>query len=292
MLVCLPLRLLWLVGFAKAQSVGVESENRRDTSETEMLRQEVSMLSQQVKDAKQADLSQKIWKDRAKYFNIGFVKQSLTSKDDYIKYKSDVGVNITWGKTYYLHKKPLWGMVKFGLDWTWMDFNYVKYSSVEEKYAYEADFSGYEFGNGSGYDDSFGSEWPEEGEEDFNLDFGCHQLEYAMQIGPSITVNPIHHLKVSTYFRFQPSASIMLLDDEVYYGFVPFFNFGAAVAWKAISIGVEGRWGSTKYHGVSVDDEDDGYYYEEEDMDVPDLVDTFTQRMRTKSFRVYLSFRF
>ena len=279
-------------GIAKAQSVGVESENRRDTSETEMLRQEVSMLSQQVKDAKQADLSQKIWKDRAKYFNIGFVKQSLTSKDDYIKYKSDVGVNITWGKTYYLHKKPLWGMVKFGLDWTWMDFNYVKYSSVEEKYAYEDDFSGYEFGNGSGYDDSFGSEWPEEGEEDFNLDFGCHQLEYAMQIGPSITVNPIHHLKVSTYFRFQPSASIMLLDDEVYYGFVPFFNFGAAVAWKAISIGVEGRWGSTKYHGVSVDDEDDGYYYEEEDMDVPDLVDTFTQRMRTKSFRVYLSFRF
>lgn len=279
-------------GIAKAQSVGVESENRRDTSETEMLRQEVSMLSQQVKDAKQADLSQKIWKDRAKYFNIGFVKQSLTSKDDYIKYKSDVGVNITWGKTYYLHKKPLWGMVKFGLDWTWMDFNYVKYSSVEEKYAYEDDFSGYEFGNGSGYDDSFGSEWPEEGEEDFNLDFGCHQLESAMQIGPSITVNPIHHLKVSTYFRFQPSASIMLLDDEVYYGFVPFFNFGAAVAWKAISIGVEGRWGSTKYHGVSVDVEDDGYYYEEEDMDVPDLVDTFTQRMRTKSFRVYLSFRF
>lgn len=279
-------------GIAKAQSVGAESENRRDTSETEMLRQEVSVLSQQVKDAKQVDLSQKIWKDRAKYFNIGFVKQSLTSKDDYIKYKSDVGVNITWGKTYYLHKKPLWGMVKFGLDWTWMDFNYVKYSSVEEKYAYEDDFSGYEFGSGSGYDDSFGSEWPEEGEEDFNLDFGCHQLEYAMQIGPSITVNPIHHLKVSTYFRFQPSASIMLLDDEVYYGFVPFFNFGAAVAWKAISIGVEGRWGSTKYHGVSVDDEDDGYYYEGEDMEVSDLVDTFTQRMRTKSFRVYLSFRF
>ena len=103
---------------------------------------------------------------------------------------------------------------------------------------------------------------------------------------------PIHHLKVSTYFRFQPSASIMLLDDEVYYGFVPFFNFGAAVAWKAISLGVEGRWGGTKYHGVSVDDENDGYDYENEDMDASDFVDTFRQRMRTKSFRVYLSFRF
>ena len=85
-------------------------------------------------------------KDRAKYFNIGFVKQSLTSKDDYIKYKSEAGVNITWGKTYYLHKKPLWGMVKIGLDWSWMDFNYVKYSSVEENFAYDDDF-----GDGNGF---------------------------------------------------------------------------------------------------------------------------------------------
>lgn len=86
--------------------------------------------------------------------------------------------------------------------------------------------------------------------------------------------------------------SIMLLDDEAYYGFVPFFNFGAAVAWNAISIGVEGRWGGTKYDGVSVDDEEDGAYVEEEDFEASDLVDTFTQRMRTKSFRVYISFRF
>lgn len=55
---------------------------------------------------------------------------------------------------------------------------------------------------------------------------------------------------------------------------------------------MEGRWGGTKYHGVSVNDESDGYDYENEDMDASDFVDTFRQRMRTKSFRVYLSFRF
>ena len=76
----------------------------------------------------------------------------------------------------------------------------------------------------------------------------------------------------------------------MYYGFVPFFNFGAAVAWKAISIGVEGRWGGTKYHGVSVDDEGD--YTEESYDSADDFVETFTQRMRTKSFRAYVSFRF
>ena len=181
------------------------------------------------------------------------------------------------GVTYYLHKKPLFGMVKIGLDWSWMDFNYVKYSKVEESYV-----------DDGGYDPFYDSYM--DGEEDLDLDFGCHQLEYGMQIGPSITVNPIDHLKISTYFRFQPSGSVMLLDDEVYYGFVPFFNFGAAVAWKAISIGVEGRWGGTKYHGVSVDDEGD--YTEESYDSADDFVETFTQRMRTKSFRAYVSFRF
>lgn len=264
-------------GGARAQFVG---EGNGSSDQVDSLKQVVETLSNQVQETEETDLNQKIWKNRAKYFNIGFVKQSLTSKDDDVKYKSSMGVNMTWGKTYYLHKKPLWNMVKIGLDWSWVDFNYVKYSSVEETYEDDG------FGDWMDYGDYYS------GEEDFDLDFGCHQLEYGMQIGPSITVNPIKQLKVSTYFRFQPSMSIMLLDDEAYYGFVPFFNFGAAVAWNAISIGVEGRWGGTKYDGVSVDDEEDGAYVEEEDFEASDLVDTFTQRMRTKSFRVYISFRF
>lgn len=285
------LAALMVCGNARAQFVGAETGKSGNVDEVDSLRTVVNTLSKQVDDANEADLDNKIWKERAKYFNIGYVKQSLTSKDDNIKYKSNMGVNLTWGKTYYLHKKPFWGMVKIGLDWSWVEFNYVKYSSVEDKYAYEGDFSGGDIGYDYGYGDEFNDGYGD-GTEDLDLDFGCHQLEYGMQIGPSVTVNPIHHLKVSTYFRFQPSASIMLLDDEVYYGFVPFFNFGAAVAWKAISLGVEGRWGGTKYHGVSVNDESDGYDYENEDMDASDFVDTFRQRMRTKSFRVYLSFRF
>ena len=41
--------------------------------------------------------------------------------------KSDFGAAIVWGKTYYLHKKPLAGMIKFGIDWSWMDLNYAQY---------------------------------------------------------------------------------------------------------------------------------------------------------------------
>lgn len=94
-------------GAAKAQFVGTGAENNGNANEVDSLRTVVGTLSKQVDNANQAELDQKIWKDRAKYFNIGFVKQSLTSKDDYIKYKSEAGVNITWGKTYYLQRSSI-----------------------------------------------------------------------------------------------------------------------------------------------------------------------------------------
>ena len=49
--------------------------------------------------------------------------------------KSDFGAAIVWGKTYYLHKKPLAGMIKFGIDWSWMDLNYAQYKL--ETYDYD-----------------------------------------------------------------------------------------------------------------------------------------------------------
>lgn len=43
--------------------------------------------------------------NRSKYFNLGYVKQSLVFKDfGDEKLKNDFGVSISWGKTYYLHK--------------------------------------------------------------------------------------------------------------------------------------------------------------------------------------------
>lgn len=252
-----------------------------------------SGLSDANGEERDGDDDYRIWKKRAKYFNFGYVKQSLTSKDDYGKYKSDFGVSINWGKTWYLHKKPIAKMIKIGLDWSWMDFNYVKYSSMADELYGEYDW------------DNYGDYYEEDGEE-FNI--GCHQLEYGMQIGPSITINPVHDLKIATYVRFQPSFSALILDEEAYYGFVPFINFGMSVSWKAISVGVEGRWGSAKYHGISVDEEgignDDDYDYSDylsngsfnvssAFSDVTgDVLDTFRESMKIKTFRVYIGFRF
>lgn len=186
-------------------------------TETDSLQRVVDDLSQQLRHQKNEELDRKIWKNRSKYFNLGYVKQSLVFKDfGDEKLKNDFGVSISWGKTYYLHKKPLLGMLKFGLDWSWVDLNYSKYTISEPE----------EPGSGSVGDIM-----------DETIDIGNHQLEYGMQVGPSITINPVHELKISLYFRLTPSYSMMYLDDSFNSNFALFYSFGGSVAWKVISVG-------------------------------------------------------
>ena len=157
------------------------------------LNQALSDISARVKETEAAESNRAIWKDRSKYFNLNYVNQKLSPDiDGWDKLgggelKSDFGAAIVWGKTYYLHKKPLAGMIKFGIDWSWMDLNYAQYKL--ETYDYDTDEL---------YSEK------------------AHQLEYGMQIGPSVTINPVHHLKVSAYFRVTPSYSMMYLNDEFY----------------------------------------------------------------------------
>lgn len=74
-------------------------------TETDSLQRVVDDLSQQLRHQKNEELDRKIWKNRSKYFNLGYVKQSLVFKDfGDEKLKNDFGVSISWGKTYYLHK--------------------------------------------------------------------------------------------------------------------------------------------------------------------------------------------
>ena len=103
-----------------------------------------------------------------------------------------------------------------------------------------------------------------------------------MQIGPSITINPVGHLKISGYFRYAPCASILYLDSEVNCSFASFFVCGGAISYKAISLGVEGRWGSAKYKNM---------------FDTEDVEDSFSgskekQTWKTGATRLYISFRY
>ena len=119
---------------------------------------------------------EKIWK-RSKYFYIAYGMTSLDRGNGQPKLNSDFAFSIGRGKTYYLHKKPLLGMIKFGLDWTFFDIAVAQYE--EEDGLYTRD------------------------------DSDIYKGEISMQFGPSITVNPIDFLKVNLYFRYDPTYSMM-----------------------------------------------------------------------------------
>ena len=260
-------------------------ENGNTDKRLDSLQQVVNKLATQIDDSEEADRQQKIWKDRAKYFNLAYVKQKLQYKDiDGLQYESDFGVAISRGRTYYLHKKPILKMIKFGIDWTQFDINYAKYGKLTE-----------DLSETTG-DPSVS------GEESMDLDLGMHQLDFGMHFGLSLTVNPVSHLKVNGYYRFAPSASLILLDDDVSVQFVPFNVFGGAISYKVISIGVEARKGSAKYKNFSVNEDAESSMEGWEDIENPgdintgDLLDDVNNsekiNFKTLSTRVYISFRF
>ena len=260
-------------------------ENGNTDKRLDSLQQVVNKLATQIDDSEEADRQQKIWKDRAKYFNLAYVKQKLQYKDiDGLQYESDFGVAISRGRTYYLHKKPILKMIKFGIDWTQFDINYAKYGKLTE-----------DLSETTG-DPSVS------GEESMDLDLGMHQLDFGMHFGLSLTVNPVSHLKVNGYYRFAPSASLILLDDDVSVQFVPFNVFGGAISYKVISIGAEARKGSAKYKNFSVNEDAESSMEGWEDIENPgdintgdlldDVINSEKINFKTLSTRVYISFRF
>jgi len=269
-----------LVLFALAVCMGggiTASAQEVSQQKLDSLNRALDDLSGRIQETEAAENNRAIWKDRSKYFNLSYVKQTLAPDIDGWEVlgggelKSDFGAALVWGKTYYLHRKPLAGMIKFGLDWSWMDFNYAQYKLES-------------------FDSQTGERFSEK----------AHQLEYGMQIGPSVTINPIHHLKVSAYFRVTPSYSLMYYNEDLYHHYATFCNTGFAVAWKVLSIGCEWRWGKANYDGLSIDLDDLEGDYDQSDfeggIDMPSVDDVLVSldkmKLKTKSVRVYLSFRF
>lgn len=260
--------ILMILALAVSGVRAQEQTKEATTQRLDSLQQVVDQLTTNVATFEKENLNQAIWKDRAKYFNIGYVKQTLTDKVNGGDIKSDFGISLSSGKTYYLHKKPIAGMIKFGLDWTWMDINYAKstWNTIDSS-TKEVSSS------------------------------AMHQAEIGMQFGASVTVNPIHHLKVSGYFRVTPSYSGLYRDETFYNNYVTMWNAGCAMAWKVISLGVEWRWGSAKYNGLTFDglDLDEDSFGEEDNPSMGDVMDQISapkRKLKTSSMRIYLSFRF
>ena len=66
-----------------------------------------------------------------KYRNFSWSQLTMTF-DGEPKQKSELGFAFTSGRTYFLHGKPIAGMLKIGIDATWVDLGYTKYSAVRQ----------------------------------------------------------------------------------------------------------------------------------------------------------------
>lgn len=250
-----------------AQDIPVDSGN---ADNVDSLKQVISELSSKIQKVENDERNEAIWNKRKKYFHFGYMNQTLTHQDfPGLEWKSDFGFSMGMGRTYYLHKKPLFNMMKFGLDATWLDISYAKYSQPK------------------GWEEPF-----ESTELDDEEDLGTHQVEIGLHIGPSVTINPVDHLKLSGYFHFVPSGSVIILNDEANASYVSNFAVGAAISYKVISLGIESRWGKAKYNSFSVDEEGADFEDVEGDFNVDDVLVTGKNRMKTKSLRFYLTFRF
>lgn len=271
--------LCMLLAFVTLQNICAQEPEQvtQPTQNVDSLLQVVNALSSKMEATEAETLDKKIWKNRAKYFNIGYVKQNLSETGgDEFKLKSEFGASMSWGRTYYLHKKPLLGMIKFGLDASWVDMSFAKYSTIN----LENSLGTRSIWDGNDYDEDYDEDL------DLELELGYYQLEIGMSVGPSVTINPIDHLKVNAYFHFTPSASMIFLDDNISTSYASFFNVGAAVSYKFISIGVEKRWGSANYNSLSLDEFDS-----EEDLET-DLFLSSKKKMKTSGLRAYISFRY
>lgn len=205
-----------------------------------------------IERAQEQDKSElnRIWRKRSDYLNLAFVVQNVeTNIDELSELNSEWGASISWGKTFYLHRKPIGRVLKFGLDWTWLDLNGA---------CFEQDM--YSIFDGDYHET-------------------LYQLDAGMQFGPSITVNPVDHLKISTYFRVTPTfATVYAVENELFLkNYATYLNAGLSVAWRLLSLGVEYRTGKTSYDDLG---------------ELSELMPGVAIDLNTTSWRMYFGFRF
>lgn len=254
-----------LLAAIMACSLSVKAQNAETTQEVtnQQLLNEINVLKAQNEDRALQDKNNAIWK-RTKSFNLGMVF-SKWKPEGIPAFDPNFGFMMGLTNTYYVHKNPIAGFIKFGIDATWFDLTYVNYKAnpawvMDDDNASDTRLPG-------GFD--------VEDEELEMPNLGSHQIDAALGVGVSATFAPfyqfdnqLNQLKGKVYCRFLPTFSAMLIsendDIRFNYAFVPYITFGAQFSWKVLSVFVEGRWGSANYKigGLNGDDlefdEDEG----------------------------------
>ncbi len=290
---------------AAASSVNAQTDNSTSSLESKLdsLQKNVSELQDKEADRSEKEYSAAVWK-RKKYFNIGYTTQKMQNSDnpEKLDVKSQFGVNIDWGRTYYLHKGAIGGVMKIGLDWSWLNLAFAKYKSGNGIHITLPSMGGTDQDPSTDYNsESSEVEYSQYTDTDYeaDVDLGIYSVHAGMSIGPSVTVAPFYnigkgfqHILARTYFHVTPSYSAIIVSQngstDVYHGYTTFCNWGINIAYKAISIGYEYRWGKSKFNTITFDEGDDN----EGEGSAPSLKNSDKQSIKFGASTVYVRFNF
>ncbi len=276
------LAALLLTVTASTAQAQTDSTSAALQDKLDSLQQSVTVLQEKENSRVKTEYDNAVWK-RKRHISIGFSKQNMEDADNALdmKYKSQIGLTLDWGKTFYLHKKPIANIMKIGLDWSWVNLSFAKYKS----------------GSGIHFNNTPESDYSDDGYEP-NIDLGVYSLSAGMSVGPSLTFAPFYntgkglqHLLAQTYFHVTPSYTgrVMSEDDESEFchGYTTYFNWGVNVSYKVISVGYEYRWGKSKFKQLALDFSDD-------DGDEPDVptYENEKQKIKFGSSSFYIRFNF
>lgn len=255
-----------------AQEVGTDADQGVTVTSLEpdtlqAMSGELAQVKSRLGAVEQEQLYERIWR-RKKFLKLGYANPSIDRTDgEPMTWKTDFSVFLQSGRTIYFHRKPVGGMLKFGLD-VGMGIDYSKLKLDEA--AMEAS---------GGYDD-----YEDDYDDDMGINLGMHKIEYSLMVGPNVSFNPWNHLIISAYFHARPTASGIIENDNFSYGFGCAMAAGLSVSYKLISVGVEGLWSTIKYKQPSFDEDDED--------DEPGLFTTKDFKLKQKAPRFYIAFRF
>lgn len=263
--------------------------------EIDELRQEVAALNEDRAEQQYKEKQKRIW-GYGRYKRISYISQTMTreaiSGMPETKWKPDYGFGLQIGNSYMLPHKPIGGVLKFGIDATWMDISYTRYLN-----ATVGSFATNDPGTTGGIPNfNFPENAPET--EIMLGDLGVHQATASMGIGLSANVAPfafssntgLQCLKFQLYGHFLMGASAIIYDNpdtndtEMNFAPVPQWACGLSLNWRQLGVGIEGRWGSAKYKNLV--SESDFSSDAANDVEHPKV--TF----KNSAFRVYLNFHF
>lgn len=274
---------------ATAQYIDPEAEDV-DSVAVEVV-EELPTVVEEPKSEINYDQLQKRW-NRRKFWNIGYSVPTLERRDGTsMDWEADYAVSVQNGRTAYFHKKPLGGMVKIGLDYSFLD---ITYSKLNLKHIESAEVGDNTDNTSIPSDPSVSDGFDEIVSDDpsgsilsavgFNI--GMHKIDETLSVGPRIAINPVDHLMIGAYFHGGFTMSGIYENENFSYGFGYTLSTGLCVSYKVIGFGFEYLCGKVKYKQIDFDEMD------LDELSFSEMFSSESFRLKHKGPRVYVSFRF